>query len=73
MNGDLLWHNTLWYGAREDARRRGKRGHDFAQLLARLGRRWSRADLAICHQEVPIGRSDRPYRNFPASRCRGRW
>ena len=23
------------------------------------------ADLAICHQEVPIGRSDRPYRNFP--------
>ncbi len=65
MNGDLLWHNTLWYGAREDARRRGKRGYDFAPLLARLRPVVAGADLAICHQEVPIGRSDRPYRNFP--------
>ena len=65
MNGDLLWHNTLWYGAREDARRRGKRGYDFAPALARLRPVVAGADLAICHQEVPIGRSDRPYRNFP--------
>ena len=65
MNGDLLWHNTLWYGAREDAHRRGRRGYDFAPLLARLRPIVSGADLAICHQEVPIGRSDRPYRNFP--------
>ena len=34
MNGDLLWHNTLWFGAREDARRRGHGGYDFAPLLA---------------------------------------
>ena len=36
MNGDLLWHNTLWYGAKEDARRRGQGGYDFAPLLAGL-------------------------------------
>ena len=34
MNGDLLWHNTLWFGAKEDAQRRGKGGYDFAPLLA---------------------------------------
>lgn len=26
MNGDLLWHNTLWYGAHEDAVRKGHWG-----------------------------------------------
>ena len=44
---------------------RGCRGYDFALLLARLRPVVAGADLAICHQEVPIGRSDRPYRNFP--------
>ena len=52
MNGDLLWHNTLWYGAREDARRHGKGGYDFAPLLAGIKPVISSADLAICHEEV---------------------
>jgi poly-gamma-glutamate synthesis protein (capsule biosynthesis protein) len=32
MNGDLLWHNTLWFGAKEDAQRRRKGGYDFGPL-----------------------------------------
>jgi poly-gamma-glutamate capsule biosynthesis protein CapA/YwtB (metallophosphatase superfamily) len=65
MNGDLLWHNTLWYGAREDAQRRGHGGYDFAPLLAGMKPVIASADLAICHKEVPLARPGGPYRNFP--------
>jgi poly-gamma-glutamate capsule biosynthesis protein CapA/YwtB (metallophosphatase superfamily) len=65
MNGDLLWHNTLWYGAREDARRRGHGGYDFAPLLAGMKPVIASADMAICHEEVPLALPGGPYRNYP--------
>jgi poly-gamma-glutamate capsule biosynthesis protein CapA/YwtB (metallophosphatase superfamily) len=65
MNGDLLWHNTLWYGAKEDARSRRHGGYDFAPLLAGMKPVIASADLAICHEEVPLARSGGPYRNYP--------
>jgi len=65
LNGDLLWHNTLWYGAKEDAQRRGKDGYDFAPLLAGLKPVIASADLAICHEEVPLARAGGPYQNYP--------
>jgi poly-gamma-glutamate capsule biosynthesis protein CapA/YwtB (metallophosphatase superfamily) len=65
MNGDLLWHNTLWYGAKEDARRRGSGSYDFAPLLAGLKPVITSADLAICHEEVPLARPGGPYQNYP--------
>jgi poly-gamma-glutamate capsule biosynthesis protein CapA/YwtB (metallophosphatase superfamily) len=65
MNGDLLWHNTLWYGAKEDARRRGHGGYDFAPLLAGMKPVIASADLAICHEEVPLAPRGGPYRNYP--------
>jgi poly-gamma-glutamate capsule biosynthesis protein CapA/YwtB (metallophosphatase superfamily) len=65
MNGDLLWHNTLWYGAKEDAQRRGNGGYDFAPLLAGMKPVISSADLAICHEEVPLAPAGGPYRNYP--------
>jgi poly-gamma-glutamate capsule biosynthesis protein CapA/YwtB (metallophosphatase superfamily) len=65
MNGDLLWHNTLWYSAKEDAQHRGKGGYDFAPLLAGMKPVISSADLAICHEEVPLASPRGPYRNYP--------
>jgi poly-gamma-glutamate capsule biosynthesis protein CapA/YwtB (metallophosphatase superfamily) len=68
MNGDLLWHNTLWYGAHEDAVREGHRGrddYDFPPLLAGMKPVISGADLAICHEEVPLAPRGGPYRNYP--------
>src|SRR4029450_12639190 len=65
MNGDLLWHNSLWYGAREDARRRGHGGYDFAPLLAGMKPVIASADLAVCHEEVPLAKPGGRYRNFP--------
>ena len=65
MNGDLLWHNTLWFGAKEDAQRRGRGGYDFAPLLAGMKRVVTSADLAICHEEVPLAPPGGPYRNYP--------
>lgn len=65
MNGDLLWHNTLWFGAREDARRQGRGGYDFAPLLAGMKPVIASADIAICHEEVPLAPPGGPYRNYP--------
>jgi poly-gamma-glutamate capsule biosynthesis protein CapA/YwtB (metallophosphatase superfamily) len=65
MNGDLLWHNSFWYGAREDARRRGRSGYDFAPVLAGIRPVVAGADLAICHQEPPLGPAGGPFANYP--------
>jgi poly-gamma-glutamate capsule biosynthesis protein CapA/YwtB (metallophosphatase superfamily) len=65
MNGDLLWHNTFWYGAREDARRRGRSGLDFAPVLAGMRPVIAAADVAICHQEPPLAPAGGPFTNFP--------
>jgi poly-gamma-glutamate capsule biosynthesis protein CapA/YwtB (metallophosphatase superfamily) len=68
MNGDLLWHNTLWFSAHEDAVRKGRRGadaYDFAPLLAGMKPVIEEADLAICHEEVPLAPKGGPYRNYP--------
>jgi Bacterial capsule synthesis protein PGA_cap len=65
MNGDLLWHNTLWFSAKEDAQRRGHGGYDFAPLLAGMKPVIASADLAICHEEVPLAPAGGPYRNYP--------
>jgi poly-gamma-glutamate capsule biosynthesis protein CapA/YwtB (metallophosphatase superfamily) len=65
MNGDLLWHNTLWFSAKEDARRRERGGYDFAPLLSGMKPVVASADLAICHEEVPLAAAGGPYRNYP--------
>ena len=65
MNGDLLWHNSFWYGAREDARRRGRSGFDFAPVLAGLRPVVAGADLAICHLEPPLASARGPFANYP--------
>lgn len=68
MNGDLLWHNSLWYGAHDDAARNGRRGkddYDFKPLLRGMKPVIESADLSICHEEVPLARRGGPYRNYP--------
>jgi poly-gamma-glutamate synthesis protein (capsule biosynthesis protein) len=65
MNGDLLWHNTLWFGAREDARRRGRKGFDFTPLLNGIRPVVEAADVAICHEEPPLAPAGGPYYNYP--------
>ena len=72
MNGDLLWHNTLWYSAKEDARRRGRGGYDFAPLLAGMKPVIASADLAICHEEVPLAKPAGPIGTIRSSQHRPR-
>jgi poly-gamma-glutamate synthesis protein (capsule biosynthesis protein) len=66
MGGDLLWHNTVWQSAAEDAARTGARGpYDFDPMFAALRPLISGADLAICHEEVPFAGPGEPLQNFP--------
>ena len=65
VNGDLLWHNTLWFGAREDARRSGRKGYDFTPLLKGIRPVVEAADVAICHQEPPLAPASGPFHNYP--------
>ncbi len=66
MGGDLLWHNTVWQSAAEDAARTGApRPYDFDPMFAALRPLISGADVAICHEEVPFAGPGDPLQNFP--------
>jgi len=63
--GDLLVHPPLSEQAAADARRAGRDGHDFTQVLAAVRPRVSAADLAICHMETPLAEPDGPFAGWP--------
>ena len=67
MNGDLLWHNTVWMSAQAEAKRTGKGidGFNFDPMFAALKPIISGADVAICHEEVPFAPKGGPYKNHP--------
>jgi len=70
MGGDLLWHNTVWASAAEDAAHttgrtgRGKR-YDFDPMFAGVRSLVTGADVALCHEEVPFAAPGQPLQNFP--------
>ncbi|OYN88244.1 CapA family protein [Parenemella sanctibonifatiensis] len=61
LTGDMLWHDLLWQQALTD----GGGSHDFAPQLEALSPA-TEADLAVAHQEVPVGEPDGPFENYPA-------
>jgi poly-gamma-glutamate synthesis protein (capsule biosynthesis protein) len=66
MSGDLLWHNTVWQSAHEDAVSHGlRRRFDFDPMFAAMRPVVAGADLAICHEEVPFAADDRHLANYP--------
>jgi poly-gamma-glutamate capsule biosynthesis protein CapA/YwtB (metallophosphatase superfamily) len=66
MSGDLLWHDTVWESAHDDAVRLGeKRRFDFDPMLAQLKPMVQSADLAICHEEVPFAEDDAHLSSYP--------
>jgi poly-gamma-glutamate synthesis protein (capsule biosynthesis protein) len=66
MSGDLLWHNSVWESAHEDAVRRGEdQRFDFDPMFAAMKPIVERADLAICHEEVPFAADDQHLSNYP--------
>ncbi len=77
MGGDLLWHNTVWFSAAEDARRTGSGdAYDWDPMFAALKPTIEGADLAICHSEVPFaapGQEPESYPVFAAPRSIGPW
>jgi poly-gamma-glutamate synthesis protein (capsule biosynthesis protein) len=67
MNGDLLWHNTVFWSAQSEAKRTGKGvdGFDFNPMFAALKPIISGADVAICQEEVPFAAPGGPYLGYP--------
>ncbi|WP_151083260.1 CapA family protein [Nocardioides cynanchi] len=66
MSGDLLWHNTVWESAHEDAVRLGThQPFDFGPAFAAMAPVVRRADLAICHEEVPFAADDAHLSSYP--------
>jgi poly-gamma-glutamate synthesis protein (capsule biosynthesis protein) len=66
MSGDLLWHDTVWESAHEDAVRAGlHRRFDFDRAFAAMRPVVRRADLAICHEEVPFAGDDAHLSSYP--------
>lgn len=65
--GDVLVHPELVDQAAEDAKRSGggEAGLDFDPLLAGVKPVISKADLAICHMETPVGEPEGPFEGYP--------
>lgn len=61
MGGDLLWHNTVWASAQAD----GGGRYDFGPMFAGVAPVFDRADLALCHEEVPFAAQGQEPQNFP--------
>lgn len=77
MGGDLLWHNTTWFSAAEDARAAGTgERYDWDPMFAALKPTIEDADLAICHAELPFaapGQQPASYPVFAAPRSIAPW
>jgi poly-gamma-glutamate synthesis protein (capsule biosynthesis protein) len=66
MSGDLLWHDTVWESAHEDAVDRGLHERfDFDPMLAAMKPLVQSADIAICHEEVPFATDDQHLSSYP--------
>ncbi|MCW5251511.1 CapA family protein [Streptomyces sp. SHP 1-2] len=65
--GDVLIHPELVEQAAKDAQKTGKgqEGLDFGPLLAGVQPVISKADLAICHMETPVGDPKGPFQGYP--------
>jgi poly-gamma-glutamate synthesis protein (capsule biosynthesis protein) len=66
LSGDLLWHDTVWASAAADHARTARgRQFDFDPMFAALRPLVERADLAVCHEEVPFAAPGASYENYP--------
>ncbi|MFC9469182.1 CapA family protein [Streptomyces coelicoflavus] len=65
--GDILIHPELVEQAAKDAEEtgEGEAGLDFGPLLAGVKPVVSKADLAICHMETPVGKPKGPFEGYP--------
>ncbi|MFF0885329.1 CapA family protein [Streptomyces sp. NPDC003456] len=65
--GDVLIHPELVEQAAKDAGKTGKgqAGLDFGPLMAGVKPVVSKADLAICHMETPVGTPQGPFEGYP--------
>ncbi|GAA2567192.1 MULTISPECIES: CapA family protein [Streptomyces] len=65
--GDVLIHPELVEQAAEDAEKtgEGEAGLDFGPLFAGVKPVISKADLAICHMETPVGKPEGPFQGYP--------
>lgn len=67
MNGDLLWHDTLWLGPAADAKRNNTgTAFDFAPMFSGIRPVIAGADFSVCHEEVPFAPQGGPYTGYPA-------
>ncbi|MFB7514493.1 CapA family protein [Streptomyces sp. NPDC056144] len=65
--GDVLIHPELVEQAAKDAKKtgRGSEDLDFGPLMAGVKPVISKADLAICHMETPVGEPRGPFAGYP--------
>jgi poly-gamma-glutamate synthesis protein (capsule biosynthesis protein) len=65
--GDVLIHPELVEQAAKDAEEtgEGEAGLDFGPMFAGVEPVISRADLAICHMETPVGKPEGPFEGYP--------
>lgn len=65
VSGDLLWHDSYFSMAAQEAASRGEQGMDFYPFVESAANYVSAADWAICQNEVPYAEAGGPYSGYP--------
>ena len=71
-SGDVLTHGAVLERARAYGRRRNQ-PYDFRPMFASIRPIVSRADLAVCHLEVPLSRNGQDISSWPAFNAPRSW
>ena len=66
VSGDLLWHDSYFEPAAQNAAAKGEEGMDFYPFLESATNYVSSADWAICQNELPYAAPECPYSGYPS-------
>ena len=66
VSGDLLWHDSYFEPAAQNAAAKGEEGMDFYPFLESATNYVSSADWAICQNELPYAAPEGPYSGYPS-------
>ncbi len=65
VSGDVLIHSGVWESAEIFGTRTGRRAYDFRPMFESIKPVYDKADLSLCHLEVPLAEPDGPFESYP--------
>lgn len=65
VSGDVLMHTGVWESAEVGGGRNGRQRYDFRPMFESMKPTYDKADLSVCHLEVPLAERNGPFESYP--------